>query len=339
MLKMGEKILIVQTAFIGDAILTLPMIQKLKEINPDCLIDVVAISSTKEIFAASPAVNSVFVLDKRKTHKSIFKMRKFAKELTSNQYSRLYSPHRSLRTSLFVMMTGIDDTYGFSNSELKYVYKHIVKYIPAKHEVQRNLDLIGYEYNDENWRIPPRIIPECSDAVKDIISKAGDRKIAAIAPGSIWNTKKYPADYYLKIIQFLISINYYVVLLGGAEDFKECENISAGFENALCNAAGKLKFVESAALLENASLLVCNDSAPAHLGQAANVNTLMLYCSTIPEFGFAPYLNGSEYISLNGLKCKPCGIHGHMKCPINTFECGVKLTPEMVISKLKEKFI
>jgi heptosyltransferase-2 len=336
---MIEKILIVQTAFIGDAILTLPMIQKLKEINPDSIFDVVAIPSTKDIFAASPAVNKVFVLDKRGTHKSIFKMRKLAKELAFNDYSRLYSPHRSLRTSLLVMMTGIKNTYGFSNSELKYAYKHIIKYRPDKHEVQRNLDLIGFEYDDELWRISPIITPEYSDTVKEIISGAGARKIAAIAPGSIWATKKYPADYYLKIIQFLTSINCYIVLLGGADDYNECENIRSGLESSVCNAAGKLKFVESAALLENAFLLVCNDSAPAHLGQAANVNTLMLYCSTIPEFGFAPYLKGSEYISLNGLKCKPCGIHGHMRCPINTFECGVNLMPEMVISKLKEKFI
>ena len=336
---MTEKILIIQTAFIGDAILTLPMIQKLKDINPETVIDVVAIPSTKEIFQASASVNNIYVLDKRGAHKSILKLRKFARELAGNNYSKLYSPHRSLRTSLLVMMTGVKETYGFSTSEFKYVYKHIIKYSPDNHEVQRNLDLIGFEYDDNSWRIPPEINSGYSNAVKEVTAAAGSRKIAAVAPGSIWTTKKYPADYYLQIIRYLINLGYYVVLLGGGADKKECAGLLAGQEDSVYNAAGELKFVESVALLERSELLICNDSAPAHLGQAAKIKTLVLYCSTVPEFGFAPYLKGSEYLSLGGLKCKPCGIHGHMKCPIETFDCGVKLIPDLVISKLKEKFI
>jgi len=336
---MTEKILIIQTAFIGDAILTLPMIQKLDEMFPNCIIDVVAIPSTKAIFDASPYVNSTYVMEKRGKHKSLFKLRKFAKELGAKNYSRLYSPHRSLRSSLLVMMCGIINTYGFSTSEFKYVYKNIITYFPEKHEVQRNFDLIGYSYDDDSWRIAPKMKGQNSSEVQKIIARANNKKIASVAPGSIWNTKRYPIDYYLKVIDYLVKMNFFIVLIGGKDDVKDCGSLTGKIKDSSYNAAGELSFAESVALLEKSELLICNDSAPAHLGQAANTKTLMLYCSTVPDFGFAPYLSGSDFLSYNDLKCKPCGIHGYKECPIKTFECGIKLIPEMVISKLKENFI
>ncbi len=74
-----EKILIIQTAFIGDAILTLPMIQKLKEKFPQSEIQVIAIPSTLEIFSASPFINEVIIIDKRGKHKSVFSLFNFVR--------------------------------------------------------------------------------------------------------------------------------------------------------------------------------------------------------------------------------------------------------------------
>ena len=83
-----EKILIIQTAFIGDAILTLPMIQKLKFVLPESEIDILAIPSTSEIFSASPYVDNTLIIDKRGKHRSIFSLLKFINELKKNNYNR-----------------------------------------------------------------------------------------------------------------------------------------------------------------------------------------------------------------------------------------------------------
>lgn len=334
---MLEKILIIQTAFLGDAILTLPMIQKLKEIFPESQIDVVAIPKTKEIFSASVFVNKVYAFEKRGVHKTFFGLRKFAKSLKNEKYTRLYSPHRSLRTSLLVLLTGIKETYGFSSSEFKFVYKNIVHYESGRHEVQRNLDLIGFRYDDLSWKIKPIIKEDFSDNVKNLLNLANGRRVACAAIGSIWATKKYPIEYYLEIIKFLIKEKYFVILVGGEDDKAESKNLADRIEEGIISASGNLGLRESVALLSRSALLICNDSAPAHLGQAANVKTVMLYCSTVPGFGFSPYLPGSFYLSYNDLKCKPCGIHGFKKCPINTFECAKQLTPELVIKKIKEE--
>jgi len=164
----------------------------------------------------------------------------------------------------------------------------------------------------------------------------GTVAFAAVAPGSVWNTKIYPANYFADVIRFLREKKYFVFLIGAAGEDSLCRQIEGQFISGVESVAGKLTVMESIALLKKASLLISNDSAPTHLGMIADIPIITIYCSTIPEFGFYPYNEQSRYVSLDGLKCKPCGIHGHKECPINTFECGIKLMPDTVISSVKE---
>ena len=181
-LAMPLRFLIVQTAFIGDAILTLPMIQKLKVNFPNAVIDVVAIPSTEEIFNSSRIVTNVFALAKRKEHKSLFSTIKFALNLRRFNYDKIISPHRSFRSSLFVFFASGKETIGFSNSSLSAVYKTKVDYCKTCHEVERNLKLIGADTSNGNWKILPQICvnERGKNKINDIVKKFESKKIAAI---------------------------------------------------------------------------------------------------------------------------------------------------------------
>jgi heptosyltransferase-2 len=330
-----KKILVIQTAFAGDAILTLPFIQELKKIKLNYLIDVLCIPTTEGIFKYSPPVNEVIVLDKKGKHKSILSLIKFIKELKKKNYSIIYSPHRSLRTSLIVLGLSVKETYGFENSSLKFVYKNSVHYNTSEHEVRRNLNLLGNNYDNDKWRIIPEIkIPsELKAKVSDYLTENNIVKFICIAPGSVWETKRYPVEYLNKIIEYLLSEKYKVVLIGGKEDAELCSDIQKQHTNNVHITAGIFSFVETIELLKSCSLLICNDSAPAHLGMCADIPVLTIYCSTIPGFGFSPYNNKSDYISFDELRCKPCGIHGFNSCPVGTFDCAKLLDPQRVIEK------
>lgn len=334
-----EKVLIIQTAFIGDAILTLPMIQKLKQIIPQSEIDVIANPVTSEIFSASPYVNEVVCLDKKAKHKSFFSLIKFGKEIQSRNYTRIYSPHRSFRTAFIVMQSSVKETYGFSNSSFKHVYKHLIDYRYDHHEVQRNLDLAGYDYSSESWRILPELkIPgNVKENVREFFANYNiNNHVAVVAPGSVWNTKVYPIEYFKKIVRYLVDNCGKVLLIGGESDISLCRNLASGFNQEVIPVAGKFSLLETIELLKNSKILISNDSAPAHFGMCADMPVLTLYCSTTASFGFYPYNEKSSYLSFDDLFCKPCGIHGYSKCPIKTFECGYKLKPEIVISKIEE---
>lgn len=335
---MTEKILFVQTAFIGDAILSLPAIQQLHKIFPGCEISVICIPTTEEIFLASDFVKEVMVFDKRGKHKSLLSTYRFAKELGKRNFTRLYSAHRSFRTSFLTLITGIKETFGFDNSALKHAYKNLIKYNPNNHEVQRNLDLIGFNYDSDNWRITPEI--NVSENIKTKITEfiaANNLQhgFIAIAPGSVWFTKRYPEKYFEKIIEHFLSKQNNIVLIGGSNDSALCSGLQGKF-NGVINACSKFNLIESIELLKFAVLLISNDSAPTHMGMCADIKVLTIYCSTVPHFGFYPYNSNSRYISFDELECKPCGIHGHQSCPIKSFECAERLYPEKIIEIAEE---
>ena len=335
----SERILFIQTAFLGDAILALPSIQKLKEFNPDFAIDVLCIPETKEIFSASPSVDKAIVIDKKGEHKSLLKTYKFIKQLKQNGYTRIYSSHRSFRTALIILLLEVRESYGFDNSSLMHVYKNLIPYHLNKHEVQRNLDLIGYLYDDESWKILPKLSSEkiVSEKIKSFLDQnnLGDGFIA-IAPGSVWNTKKYPLEYYETVADHFIKNDFKLVFIGGEKDYADCSRLASSFNGKAVDASGQFSITESIELLKSAKLLISNDSAPTHMGMCADIKVITIYCSTVPSFGFYPYNNKSASISFDDLKCKPCGIHGYHQCPIKTFDCGLKLLPEVIIKKAEE---
>lgn len=335
---MDEKFLVIQTAFPGDAILTLPFIQKLKEKNPKTLIDVICTPLTAEIFSASPQVNKTIIIDKRKKHRSLFSIIKFSLRLKKENYTKVYSPHRSFRTSLIVFLSAIKESSGYDISSMSFIYKNKIKYEKSMHEVQRILQFLGNKNQTKEWKIKPeiKIGIETIQNINDYLKQFSRKKLVAIAPGSVWNTKIYPQNYYCEIIKFLHSKDFDVVLIGGKNDEKLCAEILNKFEKGVNSSAGKFSIVESIEIIKNCELVICNDSAPTHMAMCADIPAITIYCSTIPGFGFYPYTNKSVSLSYDELKCKPCGIHGHIKCPIKTFDCGNKLLPKTVVEKINE---
>lgn len=330
-----KKVLVIQTAFPGDAILTLPFIQELKKKNPDYLIDVLCIPATKDIFTASPYIDNTIELDKKRKQKSILSFMKFIKKLRANKYEIVYSPHRSFRSAIIALNLSANESYGFENSSLPFAFKKTVMYNHTVHEVKRNLEFIAEEYSGDKWKIIPELVvsEESKIKVKKFLNENIITKFITIAPGSVWETKKYPVEYYKKLVNHFAKSNYQIVLVGGNNDKNLCEALKKENENNIFITAGEFSFTETVELLKNTSLLICNDSAPTHLGMCANISVLTIYCSTVPTFGFYPFNSKSDHISYEKLNCKPCGIHGFDKCPLDTFDCAKLLLPEMVIQK------
>ena len=84
--------------------------------------------------------------------------------------------------------------------------------------------------------------------------------------------------------------------------------------------AGRLSFLESAALMKNAEMNYVNDSAPLHMASAMDAPVTAMFCSTVPYFGFTPLSADSIVLETwKQLDCRPCGLHGKKVCPKGTF--------------------
>ena len=147
----------------------------------------------------------------------------------------------------------------------------------------------------------------------------------AVAPGSIWGTKRWP--YYPALVA---SIPGPVVVIGGRGDSALAAEIVAAAPTRAWSAAGELSLRESAALLRRARALVTNDSAPLHLATAVDTPVVALFGPTVPEQGFGP--RGSRSLALGhaGLRCRPCSAHGPEVCPLGHHRCMRELAAETV---------
>ena len=150
-----------------------------------------------------------------------------------------------------------------------------------------------------------------------------------MAPASVWFTKQLPKEKWIELIQKnqAKDNNIIIFLIGGKEDIPLCDKIiSSAKVTNIKNLAGKLTFLQSAALMKNAAMNYVNDSAPMHMASAMNAPVTAFYCSTVPAFGFTP-LSDIKFIveTSENLDCRPCGLHGFHQCPEGHFRCATSI--------------
>ena len=129
----AAKILVFQTAFIGDVILTLPLVQVLHRQMPDVMIDVVAIPATAGLLQNHPAINRVIVYDKRGADRGARGAISLVRRLGALHYDAALIPHRSLRSGLICFGAGIHRRIGFSTSAAPWLLTDVVPYRKEKH--------------------------------------------------------------------------------------------------------------------------------------------------------------------------------------------------------------
>jgi heptosyltransferase-2 len=336
-----NNILVIQTAFIGDAILTLPLIQVLKKNYPHSSIDVVVVPKTVDIFSNHPAISSIIPYDKRGKDNGLIGFWRLWNQLRAKNYDLIVIPHRSIRSALLAWLLKPNVRIGFDRSAGRLLFTKVVQYDPTEHEIDRNLSLLSPLSLRVNKNELPQVYPSAEDvqvvdAVLDSIGLNKENHIITVAPGTIWNTKRWPADRFATMCKQLSSECSAVLLVGGKEDSAMCEEIAEMSKaKNVFNVAGKLSLLQSAELIKRSHVLISNDSAPMHLAVAVATPVVAIFGATVPEYGFAPRGAHDIVIETKGLKCRPCSIHGGEVCPIKTFECMIAIAPELVLSTVK----
>ncbi|MGO9480888.1 MAG: glycosyltransferase family 9 protein [Candidatus Kryptoniota bacterium] len=327
-----KKFLIIQTAFLGDVILTLPTVQLLKRMIPDSEIDFMAIPETSEILKSHPDISRLRVYDKHGKQKTLASFVRFKNELRGRKYDAVICPHRSLRSCLLTKFSKAGIRVGFDNSAMKSCFTDLLPWRFGVHEVDRNLSLLkplGINIRREL----PRIFPTAENVEQAegfLLGHEVQPPFAVVAPGTVWQTKRYPVEMMAEVAEKLSEKFASVVVIGGSKDMELAQNFD-NLAGRVIPAIGKFPIMTSAEIIRRASLLIANDSAPVHIASAFNVPTVAIFGPTVRNFGFAPYHEKSVVVEVDGLSCRPCTIHGGPRCPIGTFDCMKKISPDRVV--------
>jgi heptosyltransferase-2 len=322
--------LVVQTSFLGDVVLTTPLIAELATRGE---VDVLTTRPGAEILSNNPSIRSNIVYDKRGADSGLPGFARIARRLRDNPYDVAYMAQGSLRSAALALTAGVRHRVGFDTSAGRALYTERVRYQPDRHHAERLLTLAFSDCADplQPEQIRPHLYPaeEERRAVDEILHAAGiSTGFVALAPGSAWGTKRWP---FYSELAGLVGENFPVVVVGGNGDVEAGDMILAAVpEGRGVNAAGRLSLLASAEIIGRAAVLVGNDSAPQHLASAMGTRTVTVYGPTVPEFGFGPLAPGSETAGVSGLACRPCDRHGPARCPLGHWRCMRELSARQV---------
>ncbi len=330
--------IVLQTAFLGDMILTTPLLERLASEGP---VDVVATPASAGLLANHPAVRETIVYDKRGADRGLGGLRRIAARVRATGARTAYLAQGSMRTAALARLAGIPHRVGFDTSPGRVLYSRTIPFRRDLHHATRLWTLAARDGEQASVALRPSLFPGAADqqAVHALLRAHGiadGTPLIALAPGSVWATKRWP--YYDALAEQLAAstrdVGARVVVLGAPGDLALAEAIGAAVSRAggapVVNATGQLSLLGSAALLARARVLVTNDSAPLHLASAMNTPTVALFGPTVPAFGFGPLAELHAVLGHEGLTCRPCDAHGPKTCPLGHWRCMRELEPARV---------
>lgn len=317
-MKHYNNILIIQTAFIGDAILASSVVEKLHHAFPQASISLLVRKGNESLYEQHPYLKEVLVWDKNEgKYGALLNLRR---QIKRNKYDAVINLHRYSSSGFLTAFSGAKYKAGFSEGVFPLLFNKKVKHVigDGRHETERYNELI--EDITDKTVAKPKLYPSANDLLK--VEPYKTSPYICISPSSVWRTKQLPEQKWIDLCN-RIPENIAIYILGAKHEMGLCNSLKSKLKHPNTKVlAGELTLLQSAALIKDAQMNYVNDSAPLHLASATNANVTAFFLSTVPAFGFGPLSDNSKIIEVKNLECRPCGIHGYKNCPKIHFKCG-----------------
>lgn len=360
-----NRILVIQTAFLGDVLLTVPFLKKLRKKYPESQISYVARRGVGELLLSSQLVQELYEI--KKGEQSSYQV--VLQQLQETEFDLVFCPHESWRTLLFLRKIRAKKKIGFKTWGSFLFFHHSVEKRIQWPEPLRILSLMEPLDPEVTLEIENRtasVNPYALDERKHLIFDTSDysmglrselevafpssvatapvfspplisttrKKTCLIFPGSVWSTKRWREEHYRELVLRFAENEVDVILMGSAGESALCERIRG--TSQVKNFAGETTLLETVQMMTKADLVLGNDSGSAHLASAAEVPSLTIFGPTVLEFGYRPWSNSASILEDKNLACRPCGPHGHHQCPLGTHACMKNVSVNRVFSKAME---
>jgi len=335
------KSLVIQTAFLGDLVLTLPLLRRLHDDAPDTRITLAVRPSLAAFAREQYGVDEVLPLSKRRGWlQRLGHDRGVLQALSEPGFDTVYLAHRSFRSGLYARLTGAPTRVGFDDSPASWACTDRVDCIDTSPAAERYLMLAGPLSRFSGDPGPRVSVSEEARRTRDaLFTDVGidpERPFVTIMPGSMWATKRWTEAGFAGVARWFHERRTPVVLDGSPDEHELCERIREAAGGTPVNIAGRTPLPVLAAALQVSRLLLGNDSGPAHLAAAVGTPVVVVYGPTVPEAGLLPTGRGQVWpIGRKGLECRPCGRHGAQRCPLEHHRCMQSLEVTAVIDAIE----
>jgi heptosyltransferase-2 len=334
------KIGVWNTAFLGDAVLTLPLLRALARNYPGAKLDFWVRAGLAPLFRAQPELAAVHEVAKRGNDKGLSGMLRIAMEVRSQRYDLWISCHRSFRSGIAALLSGAKRRVGYSSPWMNRLFYTVTvpRGFGEEDEIERLLRLAPPGEYDP-W---PELAlgSEAKVAADRFWSGLDNRPVLALHPGSTWPTKRWPSAGFSRVAGMAVEAGARVLLLGGPGEGVLTSEILEGVESSqrdrVVDLAEKLDLPTLAAYIARSDCYLGNDAGPLHLAWTQRVPVVALFGPTVRAHGFFP--RGPRALVLEReLACRPCGLHGGLRCPEGRHACMTGVTPEDVWSAVRPR--
>jgi heptosyltransferase-2 len=331
---MLPNVLVVRFSSIGDVLLTTPLLRSIRQRHPDARISVLTKRAFAPLLSDNPRVDRVLALDPSGS------LVRIAAELRAERFTHLLDLHNSLRSRLLrAMVPGPWRTYP----------KHRLRralLIRTKRNRYRDMRPVPERYFDAARELdvhpdgkPPEFFlgsPARDEAAAWLVAQglSPDRPLVALAPGAAHQTKRWPVDYWSRLVHSVVCAGMDVVIVGGPDDADLAHELTRDHRERVWRAAGRFGLQGTGAVLEHARVLISGDTGVMHMATAVGTPLVALFGPTVRAFGFFPYGQPAEILEID-LPCRPCSAMGGPACPEGHHRCMREITPSSVFEAIR----
>ena len=340
-----NRILIIAPNWIGDAVMSQPLLATIKARYPHSQMDVLASPWVAPIYRACTEVDQVIAAPLEHKRLQWALRKQLAQQLQATKYEACFVLPNSLKSALIPWLANIPCRIGY-RGELRYGLINAALANPNKVNrppmVERYLALASFLNLDK--ATPPAIattpiltIPKAAQQSIEarLNSEQIDRScLFVFCPGAEYGpSKRWPTQRFTQLADELITKNpnTHFILLGSKADHVLGEQIrlAAKSRRHLHNWCGETSLDEAIALIGLCNTLVSNDSGLMHIGAALNVPQVAIFGSSDPHHT-PPLSNNANVIWLN-LPCSPCH---KRECPLGHLKCLNDITAEQALNSI-----
>ncbi|MBN2359262.1 MAG: glycosyltransferase family 9 protein [Deltaproteobacteria bacterium] len=340
-----RRVAVLETAYVGDVVMTSVLARSIRRAVPGVAVALIARSGPSQL-APGLGFHQVLKFDKRSLDSGWRGIEKLARQLTAEGFDALIVPHRSARSALVAWRSKISIRVGYAGPRLgiplsgaltRAAFTHTVPFGGAgttfTGRLLELLEPLGVPASERRPRY--RTSVDAKKSISDLLSEhpIGAGGLVALAPGSVWPTKRWPLAHWARLADALVEDGATPVVLGGEGERARFDQIrrAAAAGSQIVDGIGTT-LDQAAELMRRSGVLVAGDTGLLHLGLAVETPAVALFGPTDP--GQHDWPKGTQVVAL-GLACQPCSEHGHDQCPEKHHRCMQELPPGQVISVVR----